>query len=397
MLAPAIEAATSGVEITARLSSWIDRNRGDLSADPVLAGLFLDPAGVAKAEGSCVAFPRLAATLERIATLGAGDFYSGETAGSIDRAVREAGGLLRFEDLVAHSSDWVKPISTAYEKTTVHVTPPNSQGIAALEMLNLLREFAVSRLPPGSGGHIDAIVRAKKLAFLDRDRYVGDPAFVDVPIARLLSRAHAHTMSLASSTPTGSSTLDGDTVYVSAVDGEGNTCSLIQSIYYAFGSAFVAGDTGILLHNRGHYFSLEFESANVLMPGKRPLHTLIAPMGTRNGRPCAVWGSMGADGQPQVIVQVLLRLLAGSTPHEAVSAPRFLSGRFLLEDLDDRLVVEDDMGPDVLEHLRELGHDVRAVPPRDELVGHAHAIVVHDDGRIEAGSDPRSDGLAVVI
>ena len=342
-------------------------------------------------------FAELAETLERIATLGASEFYTGNTARSIALAVREAGGLLRYEDLAAHGSTWVPPIATTYDEMTVHLPPPNSHGITALQMLNILDELGVTRLAPGSPAQIDAVVRAKRLAFADRDRYVGDPEFVDVPVAHLLSREHSRTVSRQVSTLAGSSVPGGDTVYLCAVDRWGNACSLIQSIYYAFGSAFTAGDTGVVLHNRGHYFSLDPKSPNVLMPRKRPLHTLIAPLGTRNGRPLAVWGSMGADGQPQAVVQVLLRLLTGMGAQEAVAAPRFLSGRFTLEDHDDRLLIEQDVGPAVLDGLRELGHDVQPVPALDERMGHAHAIVIRGDGSLDAGSDPRSDGRAVVV
>jgi gamma-glutamyltranspeptidase len=397
LLEPAITAAASGVELTWRVAAWIDANSDALRADPVLRALFLDQAGLPKADGSRVALPALAATLERIAELGATDFYSGSTARSIDLAVREAGGLLRYEDLAAHSSSWVAPISTVHGPTRVHVPPPNSHGITALQMLNILEELRADQLPPGSAGQIDAIVSAKKLAFADRDRHIGDPEFVDIPLTDLLSRERARRLISEASPVPDSSTLGGDTVYVSAVDRSGNACSLIQSIYYAFGSAFVAGDTGVLLHNRGHYFSLNPDSPNVLMPRKRPLHTLIAPLGTENGRLCAVWGSMGADGQPQAVIQVLLRLQAASGAQDAVSAPRFLSGRFTLEDRDDRLVLEEDIGAEVLDGLRELGHDVQAVPPLDEKMGHAHAIVIRGDGTLDAGSDPRSDGRAIVI
>jgi gamma-glutamyltranspeptidase/glutathione hydrolase len=376
---------------------WIAQHRDALQADPVLSSQFLNRVGLPKSRGTRVFFPALAGTLERIAQFGASDFYSGSTARSIDFAVREADGLLRYADLVAHTSDWVAPISAVHGGATVLVPPPNSHGITALQMLNMLAEYGADRIPPGSVDQIDAIVRAKKLAFADRDRYLGDPEFVSIPIADLLSRNRARRLMSIGPRVSGTRTKESDTVYVSAVDRWGNACSLIQSIYYAFGAAFVAGDTGVVLHNRGHYFSLDPRSPNVLRPGKRPLHTLIAPLGTVNGRPWAVWGSMGADGQPQAVVQVLLRLKAGSTAQEAVSAPRFLSGRFTLEDATERLLVEDDFGSDVLDGLRELGHEVQAVPPLDEYMGHAHAIVIHADGRLDAGSDPRSDGRAIVV
>jgi gamma-glutamyltranspeptidase / glutathione hydrolase len=397
LLEPAIRAASSGVEVTSRLRRWIDRNQTDLSLDPTLRGLFLDADGAPPRKGSQLQLPELAATLKRIAKIGPADFYSGEIARAIDRAVRDADGLLRFKDLASHTSDWVKPVSTVYDSVEIYTTPPNSQGITALQMLNVMHELEATGQPPGSADQIHTIVAAKTIALADRNRYIGDPRFVDIPVDKLLSRDHARASTLQPLPGNGSASLEGDTVYVCAVDNSRNVSSLIQSIYYPFGSAFVAGETGVLLHNRGHYFSFDPESPNVLMPGKRPLHTLIATLGLRRGRPWAVWGTMGADGQPQTIVQVLLRLLAGSDPQEAVSAPRFLSGRFVLEDREDQLLTEENIGAEVLDQLRGLGHDVNSVPPLDEIMGHAHAIVIHDNGKLEAGSDPRSDGRAVVL
>jgi gamma-glutamyltranspeptidase/glutathione hydrolase len=189
----------------------------------------------------------------------------------------------------------------------------------------------------------------------------------------------------------------GDTVYACAVDADGNACSLIQSLYYGFGSCFVAGDTGILMHNRAHYFSLRPDAANVLAPGKRTLHTLMACMALEDGRPRYVFGTMGADGQPQVNVQVLHRLLAGAPPADAVAAPRVLHGRFALEDDPDTLHVEADHGPAGPDVVAERHPRVAVVPARSELLGHAHAIAIGADGQITAGADPRSDGTAAVV
>jgi gamma-glutamyltranspeptidase/glutathione hydrolase len=397
LLEPAIRAARSGVEVTPRLSRWIARNRLELTLDPNLRSLFLDADGEALREGSRFQPLELAATLARLAQDGIEDFYSGTIARAVVRAVRDADGLLRFDDLARHTSDWVEPVWTSYGSVDVYTTPPNSQGITALQMLNILSELELPAHASGSADGINTIVTAKGHALADRNRYVADPSFVDVPVDRLLSREHARAAALAPSASSPGASLQGDTVYVCAVDGSRNAASLIQSIYYPFGSAFVAGETGVLLHNRGHYFSLDPQSPNVLSPGKRPLHTLMASVGLRAGRPWLVWGTMGADGQPQTVVQILLRLLAGDEPQAAVSAPRFLSGRFVLEDHEDRLLVEEGVGADVLEQLRELGHNVDPVPQHDEIMGHAHAIVIHDDGRLEAGSDPRSDGHAVVL
>jgi gamma-glutamyltranspeptidase len=397
LLEPAIGAATTGVEITERLAGWVAQNSADLQVDPSLRAWFFDAAGQPLQAGAPLVRPELAETFRRISTAGADDFYVGALAREIDRAVRDADGLLRYEDLAQHRSDWVAPISTTFGVLDFYTTPPNSQGVVALEMLNLLRLWNIDTLVPGSADHIDAIVRAKVIAFADRRRYLGDPAFVEVPVAELLSEEHARHAAGSSVVRDRSAVLDGDTVYMCAVDESRNVCSLIQSIYYAFGSAFVVGDTGVLLHNRGHYFSLEENDINALEPGKRPVHTLMATIGMRTGEPWLVLGTMGADGQPQTTIQVLLRLLAGEHPQEAVAAPRVLSGRFLLEDGDDRLLVEASHEPETLSRLEALGHDVDVVPALDERMGHAHAIVVQPDGGLEAGTDIRSDGRALVL
>ena len=191
--------------------------------------------------------------------------------------------------------------------------------------------------------------------------------------------------------------LGGDTVYLCTVDAEGNSCSLIQSLYYGFGSCFVAGDTGILLHNRAHYFSLDAGAANVLAPGKRTLHTLMACMALEEGRPRFIFGTMGADGQPQTNVQVLHQLLEGATAEEAVSAPRVLHGRFLLEDDPETLHVEADLEPESLTALHETASRMHVVPPRSERMGHAQAITLGAGGLLTAAADPRSDGSAAVV
>jgi gamma-glutamyltranspeptidase len=189
----------------------------------------------------------------------------------------------------------------------------------------------------------------------------------------------------------------GDTVYVCTADADGNACSLIQSLYYGFGAAFVAGDTGVLLHNRAHYFSLDEHHPNRLEPGKHTLHTLMACMALEDGRPRLVFGAMGADGQPQMNVQVLHRLLAGAHPQDAVSAPRVLHGRFLLEDDVDVIQVEADLDPAALAALQAGDGRLEVLPARDERLGHAHAIAIAADGAVSAGADPRSDGSAETL
>jgi len=386
VLAPAAARASAGIEVTARIASWIEAARDDIAADPALRAWFLDAAGAPVAAGTVVRLPDLAATLSRLADAGAADLYAGELAQRLGGAVEAAGGLLTAEDLRRYRPDWTAPVAIRHGGLDVLTTPPNSQGLAALLMLRRMRGSA----RPGTVGYLDEFVAAKLEAFALRDAHVTDPDHMRVTPDELLADP-------ARPAPAPPAPVCGDTVYACAVDAGGNACSLIQSLYYGFGSCFVAGDTGILMHNRAHYFSLHPDAVNVLEPGKRTLHTLMACMALEDGRPRYVFGTMGADGQPQVNVQVLHRLLAGAPPADAVAAPRVLHGRFALEDDPDTLHVEADYGPAGPDVLAERHPRVAVVPAGSELLGHAHAIAIEADGEVTAGADPRSDGSAAIV
>ncbi len=386
LLAPAMAAAEDGVEVTARLAGWIAGARGDLAADPALGEALLGPGGTTPAAGATLRQPALARTLRRLAAAGAGDLYTGELAAEVDRSMRAAGGLLRADDLRAYQPEWVRPLRLRLGALKILTTPPNSQGIAALLMLKAMAGAA----EPGTVAHLRALVAAKRAAFGARDRHVTDPGHMLVGADDLL--AGALPAAQPAIPPAG-----GDTVYLCTADAEGNVCSLIQSLYYGFGSCHVAGDTGIVLHNRAHYFSLDPTSANVLAPGKRTLHTLMACLAVEGGRPRYVFGTMGADGQPQTNVQVLQRLLAGASAAEAVGAPRVLHGRFLLEDDPETLHVEADHDPSVIDALRDEPGAVNVVEAHSERMGHAQALVLDDDRVTDAAADPRSDGSAAIV
>lgn len=396
LLAPAARAAEEGVEVTSRLAAWIEPAVADLAADPVLRRRFLTADGAGLPAGALLRQPELAHSLRRLMRDGAEDFYRGGLAEELDAAFRTADGFLRAEDLAAFEPSWDEPVRAAYRGLEVVVTAPNSQGVTALLMLNALAAIAPDGLPPGSGEHLEALIRAKRSAFADRDRLVSDPRFVAAPLAELLTPAHAQTALEAPAAavpgPGG-----GDTVYLCTTDREGNACSLIQSLFSGFGSAFTAGETGILLHNRGHYFSLAADHPNRLEPGKRTLHTLMACMAFAGGELRLVFGTMGGDGQAQTNVQVLERHLAGAGPQAAVAAPRLLHGRFYPEDDADGVSVEAGMGEAAIAALRRRGHRVEVLADHDERLGHAHAIELRPDGTTHAGSDPRSDGAAIVL
>ncbi|GGJ67115.1 gamma-glutamyltransferase family protein [Streptomyces brasiliensis] len=396
LLRPAAKAARDGVEITPKLAGWMAKDRELLAGDPVLATVFTNDGELLPA-GATFRQSALAATIDRIADAGFADFYRGELGEAIARGSLDAGGLLTTDDLKAHASLWVQPVTTRFDGVQVVTTPPNSQGVAALEILNLLSVLEGGRAAPGSARQLNAFLEARRLAYMDRNQYLGDPAHVTVPVDMLASLDHARRVAdNAHATPRKSSApLEGDTVYLCAVDRWGNACSVIQSIYHSFGSGFVPAGTGVLMGNRGAYFSLDKQHPNVIAPGKRPVHTLMASMALKDGRPWLLFGTMGGEGQPQTNVQVLLRVLAGASPAEAVAAPRVLNGQIFPDDAEDQLHVEEDLGAEVIAELQRLGHDVKVVPMHDEMMGHAHAIVIDGD-RVQAGADPRSDGSARV-
>jgi gamma-glutamyltranspeptidase/glutathione hydrolase len=249
------------------------------------------------------------------------------------------------------------------------------------------------------------MVQAKQIAYHDRDRYLADPAFSDVPVERLTSKAYAEERrklidpdrALAWDKVSSYGGLSGDTVYVAAVDRDGNAVSLIQSLYAIFGSAIVAGRTGVVLQNRGAYFSLDRSHPNRLEPGKVPLHTLIASMAKRADKLWSVLGCMGADGQPQIQMQAYVALIDhGVDIQQAIDAPRFLSGRFALGEPRDTLHIEARFPAEALEELTRRGHILDRWGPWNELAGHAHGIVIDPlTGYHHGGSDPRSDGAEI--
>jgi gamma-glutamyltranspeptidase/glutathione hydrolase len=390
LLAPAIAAAEAGVTVTERLATWVAEMRADIAQDPAMRRLFLGGSDEPVAAGATLDQSELAATLRRLAHAGAGDLYHGELAAAIDAAVQAAGGLLRAADLAAYRPDWVVPVRTRHQGLDVLTTPPNSQAITALLMLDHMAAAAGDAPELGTAAYVEDFVAAKRRGFALRDAHVTDPAHMTVTAEELLAGSAPAATGVAPPPR-------GDTVYLCTVDRDGNACSLIQSIYYAFGSCFMAGDTGILLHNRGHYFSLDPAAANVIAPGKRTLHTLMASMALEDGRPRFVFGTMGADGQPQTTVQVLHQLLAGRSAQDAVGAPRLLHGRFALEDDPEVLHVESDYPADTLGTLRETVPGLDVVAPRSEMMGHSHAITIDADGALTAGADPRSDGSAAIV
>ena len=402
-LAAAVGYARDGFRVTHRLAQWIERSADVLATDPAAARIFLVD-GASPAAGRRLTNPDLARTLERAAEGRAG-FYEGETAREMARHAREHGGFYTERDFAAQHAKWGASIHATYRGVTIHETPPPSQGVSVLQALRLLEPWEIGALPFLGPDHVHLLVQAKQIAFHDRDRLVADPEFSPVPVERLLSRAYADERrvlmdperALPWDRVPSSGSLTGDTVYVAAVDADGNAVSLIQSLYFGFGSGVVAGSTGVVLQNRGAYFSLDPAHPNRLEPGKRPLHTLIASLAFKDGRLWQVVGCMGADGQPQIHLQVYTALIDfGLDIQQAVEAPRWLAGRFALGDAREVLNMEGRFAPATVAELAHRGHEINRWEAWNELAGHAHGITIDPgSGARVGGADPRSDGAAI--
>jgi gamma-glutamyltranspeptidase/glutathione hydrolase len=349
-------------------------------------------------EGARFAQRDLAGTLERVAEGGADEFYRGDLGRRLARGAGEAGSPLTFEDLVAHRADWVEPLRVPYRGGEAVSFPPPTQGFAALAILALLEGFDLAATPEEEYVHL--VVEATKLAFEDRDRHLADPTVLHVPVERCLDPARLarrrRRIGPRAAAPGSGRSAEGDTVAIVAADAHGNAVSLIQSLYHEFGSGVVAGDTGVLLQNRGAFFSLEPDHPNRLAPGKRTAHTLIPSMYLVGGRPRLVYGTMGGEGQPQTQAALVTRIVdRGLGPQAAVEAPRWLLGRTWGEETR-ALRLEARFPPAVAESLERRGHEVRVVDAWSDLMGHAHVIALEADG-LHGGSDPRADGAALGI
>jgi gamma-glutamyltranspeptidase/glutathione hydrolase len=340
----------------------------------------------------------LAATLALVAEHGPEEFYRGGLARRVVEGASGVGSPLAPADLAEHRADWVEPLRVRYRGGEAASLPPPTQGFAALAILALLEGFDVAALDDAD--HVHLAVEATKLALEDRERYLTDPAAADVPVAhcldpgRLASRrariARRATMA-ADASPAG-----GDTIAIVAADGAGNAVAVIQSLYHEFGAGVVAGDTGVLLQNRGAFFSLDARHPNRLGPRKRTAHTLIPSMYLVGGRPRFVYGTMGGDGQPQTQAALVTRVIdRGLPPQAAVEAPRWLFGRTWGE-ASRSLRLEGRFAPGVADELRRRGHDVQVVEDWSDLMGHAQMIRL-DPGGLVGASDPRADGAALGV
>jgi gamma-glutamyltranspeptidase/glutathione hydrolase len=341
----------------------------------------------------------LARTLEAVRDGGPDAFYRGELAGRIVAAAAAAGSPLAASDLAEHRSEWMEPLRIRYGAGEATSFPPPTQGMSALAILALSEGFDLGSLAETDYVHI--LVEATKLAFEDRDRYLTDPEAMAVTPAELLApdrlRRLTGRLSLdRAMTPPPATAAGGDTIAIVTADARGNAVSLIQSLYFTFGSGLVAGDTGVVLQNRGAFFSLDPRHVNALAPRKRTMHTLIPSMYLEGGRPRFVYGTMGGEGQPQTQAALVTRRLSrGLGPQQCVEAPRWLYGRTWgapsrALNLEGRYPIE------MARDLEGRGHEVKLAEEWDDLFGHAQCIwISREEGGLEGGSDPRADGAAL--
>jgi gamma-glutamyltranspeptidase len=420
ILAPAIELARDGFPAWDGFIDAVERTAGfvmeAIGADAGFYAVFRAQ-GRPWHPGERVRLPALAATLAALASDGFDSFYDGDLGVRQARGLAAAGSSITASDLAAHTSDWGTPISIEYRGVRVTTHPPNSSGVVALELLSILGEFEAP--PPDAfgpdgvrdPGWVHLGIEAAKLAMADRDAYLTDPAFREVPVSRLTDPAHARALAAlidprrAAVPPPVTNPPGGGTVYLAAVDGLGNAVSLIESNYLGFGSGVVDPGTGIHYQNRGSYFSLDPSHPNVLEPGKRTLHTLLPGMLFRAGHagPWVVAGSMGGDAQPQIHAQLVSALVDGGVDiRTAIAAPRWYvePAEHFAPPVDVWLEPRHRRG--VAEALEGLGHPVRTAEPFDSNLGHEHAIELVDggpsasDGSVAAATDPRSAGLPAV-
>ena len=411
---PAAVLAERGFPVTETIAGYWRGSEAALKAFPTSADTLLTADGDAPREGEVWRNPRLAATLRTIAEDGADGFYRGPIAGEIVAFSENNGGYFSPEDFAEHRGEWVEPASTTYRGKRVYELPPNGQGIAALQMLNLLEPHDLKRMGRGAGWwHLFA--ESKKLAFADRARFYADPDFADVPVAGLISKAYADERqsridphAAAADVPHGDPKLGrADTIYLTVVDENRNCCSLIQSNYYGFGSKVVPGDVGFAIQNRGNLFNLDPDHPNSLEPGKRPFHTIIPAFVSETGddgeeRPWLSFGVMGGDMQPQGHVQVLVNLLdfglnlqaagdAARVEHRGSQTP---TGQ-PMNPPGGYLVAEPTVPAEVVRDLQSRGHRVT----RGRNGGGYQAVLVDwsegENGVLKGATEPRKDGLAL--
>jgi gamma-glutamyltranspeptidase / glutathione hydrolase len=403
ILAPSIRYGRDGFPVSELIAYYMNSNASRLKDYPGFMETYM-PGGRTPEKGEIFRNPYLASTLERIANNGRDEFYKGEIARTIASYIKDQGGFLSYEDMATHKSEWVEPLTTSYRGYDVWELPPNGQGTAALQMLNIMELFDVAEMGFGSADYIHTFVEAKKLAFEDRAKYYSDPDFNDLSIEMLISKDYAYrrrelidSHSAASSYPAGELE-QGNTIYMTVADGEGNMVSLIQSNYRGMGSGMVPYELGFVLQDRGELFSLDQQHFNCFEPGKRPFHTIIPAFVTKDGQPYMSFGLMGGSMQPQGHVQILINIIDfGMNLQEAGDAPRIRHGGSSQPtgtQMNDGGIIylESGINYEAIRSLMQMGHKVQF-----DLGGYGgyQAILYERRSGIYYGaSESRKDGQA---
>lgn len=407
VLQPAIDAADGGFPVSEIIAGhWLAAEKG-MAMWPDSQKTWLI-GGKAPRTGQIFKNPNMAASLKLIAEQGRDAFYKGSIAERIVAFSEANGGYFSKRDFEEHKSNWVDPVSTTYRSHDIWELPPNGQGIAALQMLNILEAYDLKAMGHNSKDYLHLLVEAKKLAFADRAMFYADPDFAEVPVEELISKEYAVKQrrridpnKAAVDVLAGDPTLkQGDTIYLSVVDKDRNCCSLIQSNYFGFGSMVTPGDVGFVIQNRGALFSLDPMHPNTFEPGKRPFHTIIPAMVTKDGKPVLCFGVMGGDMQPQGHVQIIVNMLDfGMNVQQAGDAARVRhlgsatpTGIAALPD-GGSIAVESGIAPVVLEALKERGHKISATSDGG-YGGYQGILIDHENGVLHGGTDPRKDGVA---
>ncbi len=403
ILQPAINYARDGFPVTEVIAYYLNKGTSVLKDYPNIKEVYM-PGGKAPSKGEVFKNPLLANTLEKIVQGGRNEFYRGTIARSIDAFMKKQGGFLSYDDLSRHHSEWVSPVSTTYRGYEVWELPPNGQGIAALQILNILEGFDIESMGFGSADYIHVFTEAKKLAFEDRAKYYTDPHFFETPVAQLISKKYAAERRKLINREKAAKIYDagkieaGNTIYLTVADKFGNMVSLIQSNYRGMGSGMCPTGLGFILQDRGEMFSLEEGHNNVYAPGKRPFQTIIPGFITKNNKPWISFGVMGGDMQPQGHVQIIVNLVdfkmnlqeAGDAPrihHIGSSEP---TGQLMTD--GGILLLESGIRWEVIQKLINMGHTVQW-----DLGGYGgyQAIMWDDKNKVWFGaSESRKDGQA---
>ncbi|GBL03708.1 gamma-glutamyltransferase [Glaciecola sp. KUL10] len=402
LLSPAIAYARNGFPVSELIAYYFERNQARIGEYPGFNETFTIN-GKTPRKGQIFKNPNLATTYEKIATGGRDAFYKGDIARTIGAFMKSQGGFLSYDDMASHTSNWIDPVSSNYRGYDVWELPPNGQGIAALQILNVLELYDIEGMERDSAEFVHTFVEAKKLAFEDRAKYYADPEFNEIPVDWLISKGYAKQRQKLINPYKASRRLDagkndGDTIYLTVADKDGNMVSLIQSNYRGMGSGMIPTDLGFVLQNRGEMFALDENHFNSYAPGKRPFHTIIPAFITRNNQPMMSFGVMGGGTQPQMHAQIIVNMIDfGMNLQEAGDAPRILHSGSSQPEGDimtdgGYISLESGFSQKTRRELMKMGHSIRDV---NGAFGGYQAIMRDNKSGVYYGaSETRKDGQA---